>query len=236
MFKSLTAHHSSSSECTMLKFERKLPREFYVACSGGVDSMAVLHFLTNRARALPRVAYFNHGTAHSDGAEVFVRNYCSANHLPLIVGRVSRERVGRESPEEFWRNERYAFLHSLDLPVITAHNLNDCMETWIFSCLNGEGKLIPYRNRNVIRPFRQTPKSEFISWCTRHGVDWAEDASNTNTAYARNRIRHNILPEALLVNPGLEKVIRKKIMAEAAVDDVVEISPQTPCASQTETA
>jgi len=201
----------------MLKFEGELPREMYVACSGGVDSMAVLSFLANR-QAKPRAAYFNHGTTHSNSAEAFVRAYCSANSISLVVGHVRRERRARESMEEYWRNERYAFLHALDAPVVTAHNLNDCMETWVFSALHGDPKIIPYRNRNVIRPFRQTAKSELIEWCTQRAIPWAEDASNANTAYARNRIRHRIMPEALQINPGLEKVIRKKILAESSVN------------------
>jgi tRNA(Ile)-lysidine synthase len=199
----------------MIRFERNLPRNLYVACSGGVDSMAVLSFLMNR-QTKPRVAYFNHGTPHSVSTESFVREFCAKHNLELTVGHVQRVRMGRESQEEFWRNERYAFLHSLPLPVVTAHTLDDCMETWVFSALHGETKLIPYSNKNVIRPFRQTTKSEFISWCTRRGVEWVEDKSNQDTAYARNRIRHCIMPQALLINPGLEKVIRKKIMAEAA--------------------
>jgi tRNA(Ile)-lysidine synthase len=198
----------------MLRFEGELPQKLYVACSGGVDSMAVLSFLMNR-QTKPLVAYFNHGTEHSISAERFVRKFCEDNGLQLVIGNIQRDRMARESAEEFWRNERYGFLHTLDLPVITAHNLDDCVETWVFSSLNGEGKIIPYRNKNVIRPFRQTPKSEFISWCTRHRIPWAEDASNACVSYARNRIRHRILPEVKLINPGLDKVIRKKILAEA---------------------
>jgi tRNA(Ile)-lysidine synthetase-like protein len=201
----------------MIRLEGKIPHDFYVACSGGVDSMAALSFLMRRATK-PRVAYFNHGTQHSAQTEEFVRAFCEKYGLELTTGCVQRGRMARESREEYWRNERYAFLHSLQLPVITAHNLNDCIETWIFSSLHGEGKIIPYRNKNVIRPFRLTPKSELISWCSRHGVAWAEDASNSDTAYARNRIRHCIVPEALVINPGLEKVIRKKIMAEGPHD------------------
>ena len=199
----------------MLRFEGTIPQDLYIACSGGVDSMAVLSFLMNRANK-PRVAYFNHGTAHSNFADGFVRAFCDKHSLELTVGHIQRLRGFKESSEEYWRNERYAFLHSLSHPVVMAHNLNDCMETWIFTSLHGDGKLIPYRNKNVIRPFRQTTKAEFISWCTRHGVGWAEDASNTDTAYARNRIRHNIMPEALIINPGLEKVIRKKILSDVA--------------------
>jgi tRNA(Ile)-lysidine synthase len=196
----------------MIRFDGSLPTDLYVACSGGVDSMAVLSFLMNGRT--PKVAYFNHGTPHSQKTEVFIRDFCKANNLTLEVGHITCERNPRESKEEYWRNQRYAFLHGLNAPVVMAHNLDDCIETWIFSALNGNPKIIPYSNGNVIRPFRQTPKADFISWCVRKEIPWSEDSSNADCAYVRNRIRHKIVPEAKLVNPGLAKVIRKKIMAE----------------------
>jgi tRNA(Ile)-lysidine synthase len=196
----------------MLKFEGQLPHDCYVACSGGSDSMALLHFLQQKRR--PKVAYFNHGTEHSKAAEIFVRDYCRANDLHLEIASISAAKTGKESHEEYWRNERYRFFHSLPLPVLMAHNLDDCIESWIFSSLHGEGKIIPYRNVNVIRPFRQTPKADMREWCEKNRVAWAEDSSNLDCRYMRNHIRHRIVPEALVVNPGLAKVIRKKILAE----------------------
>ena len=175
--------------------------------------MAVLSFLMNR-QSKPRVAYFNHGTAHSEQTQSFVEEFCKSNSLDLVVGNINRAKGARESSEEYWRNQRYAFFHGLDLPVVTAHNINDCMETWIFTALHGEPKLIPYRNKNVIRPFRQTSKRDFIAWCQSKNIPWEEDASNKDVTYARNRIRHRIMPEALIINPGLEKVIRKRIRSQ----------------------
>jgi tRNA(Ile)-lysidine synthase len=96
--------------------------------------------------------------------------------------------------------------------VVTAHHLDDAVETWVFTSLHGESRLIPYSRGNVIRPFLLTPKSELVSWCERRGLAWSEDPSNTDTAYMRNLIRHKILPEALKVNPGLRTVVRKKYL------------------------
>ena len=57
-------------------------------------------------------------------------------------------------------------------------------------------------------------KDELISWCITKKVLWIEDPSNEDCKYARNQIRHKILPEALKINPGLAKVIKKKIIKE----------------------
>ena len=174
--------------------------------------MAALSFMSQR-RQKPRVAYFDHGTTSGSAARQFVASYCATHSLELRVGELQNQKPKGASQEEHWRNERYLFLHSLDGPVVMAHNLNDCMETWVFTALNGDPKLIPYSNRNVVRPFLATPKSEFIRWCTRHMTPWLEDTSNTDVRYTRNRIRRCIMPEALVINPGLYKVIKKKLLS-----------------------
>jgi len=200
----------------MLRFTHKLPDIPYtVAVSGGPDSMAVLDFLCGH-KIKPKVAYFNHGTEHGLEAEEFVKRFCEERKLAFAVGRIRAPKEKGESPEEFWRERRLAFLQNLGGPVITAHNLNDVVETWIFTSLHGNPKLLPYQNQNIIRPFRATPKSEFVSWCERHNVPYLNDPSNLDTKYIRNHIRHKLMPEALIVNPGLEKVIKKKVLENAA--------------------
>jgi tRNA(Ile)-lysidine synthase len=83
--------------------------------------------------------------------------------------------------------------------------------------MHGEGKIIPYSNKNVIRPFRLNRKSEFTNWCRNKNVSWIEDSSNSDTKYMRNFIRQEIIPKAMIVNPGLHKVIRKKILADPSL-------------------
>lgn len=195
----------------MINLVGKLPEAFIVACSGGVDSMAMLSFFCNR-KTRPSVAYFNHGTEHSQKTESFVRKYCEENELALYTRGIKRERNKNESLEEYWRNERYSFFRDLPGPVATAHNLDDCVETWIFTSLHGNPKIIPYRNQNVFRPFLATPKSDLIAWCAKNNIPHSEDESNKDVRFCRNRIRHRIVPEALLINPGLRTVIKKKII------------------------
>lgn len=197
----------------MIKFIGKLPQECIVACSGGVDSMAIASFLQNSKRKV-HIAYFNHGTAHGDKSEDFMKEYFKDN---LIIGKIKNPKHPKESYEEYWRNERYAFLHSFDLPVVTAHHLGDQIENWIFTSLHGNGRLIPYANKNVIRPFMVSDKSAFVSWCESKSVPWIDDASNLDVKFMRNKIRQDIVPHALVVNPGLKTVIRKKILKEIAV-------------------
>lgn len=196
----------------MLKFIGDFPRKCTIAFSGGIDSVVISDFLLNGKRDV-QLAFFHHGTINSERAEEFVRKFAEERRVPLKVGRINSEKSRGLSPEEFWRNERYAFLDSLGGPVVTGHHLGDAIETWIFTSLHGDSKLIPYSRGNVIRPFLITPKEEIRSWASRRNLTWIEDESNSDPRYMRNRIRMHIVPEALKVNPGLGTVIRKKYEA-----------------------
>ena len=195
----------------MIKFIGDLPRKCTIAFSCGIDSVVISDFLLNGKRDAT-LAFFHHGTINSERAEEFVRKFAEDRRVPLRIGRINSEKSRGLSPEEFWRNERYAFLDSLGGPVVTGHHLGDAIETWIFTSLHGDSKLIPYSRGNVIRPFLITPKEEIRSWASRRNLSWIEDESNSDPRYMRNRIRMNIVPEALKVNPGLGTVIRKKYL------------------------
>jgi len=195
----------------MIKLLTKIPRKVTVACSGGVDSMALVDFL-RRAHEV-KLAFFHHGTVNSESAFQFLKDWASENSIELEVGWLKTERPAELSLEEFWRHERYKFLENLPGTVVTAHHLDDAMETWVWSCLHGTPKLIPSRRNNVIRPLLTTPKKDLIEWCQRKNVSWIEDASNADTKFIRNFIRAELIPKALVVNPGLAKTISKKIVS-----------------------
>lgn len=195
----------------MIKFVGKLPYRPAIAVSGGPDSMAVLDFLKWKN---PLVLYFNHGTSHGKDAEIFVRDYCEKENLELSVGFINRDKQSNESPEEYWRNCRYDFLFSnnKDLPIITGHNLDDQVEQWIFSSFHGNPFLIPYRRGVLIRPFIITKKVDFVGWCKDRGVPYLVDPSNSSEKYMRSYIRNEVVSKALFVNPGIYKVVKKKIL------------------------
>ena len=98
--------------------------------------------------------------------------------------------------------------------MITGHHLNDVIEWFLFSSLHGEGKIIPYRNKNVIRPFISTSKCSLEDWCVRKKVPFLTDPANSDRMFMRSIIRHDIMPHAKLVNPGIEKTFRKLVEKE----------------------
>lgn len=195
----------------MIKLLNKVPDNVTVAVSGGVDSMVALSFLNNGRRKVS-AAYFDHGTDYGNVAKEMVQSYCSKNNIPLQISKISNDMNPKMSREEFWRNHRYSFLSSISGKVITAHHLDDVVEWWVFSSLHGQSRLIPYMNGNVIRPFLLTPKSEIIKWAKKNNIPYIDDPSNLDTSYMRNFIRHSMMPNVLNVNPGMQKMLRKKII------------------------
>ena len=176
--------------------------------------MAVVNFLMEGKRKV-QLAYFNHDTPHSKESESFVREYSERNNLNLIIGNVQGNREKKQSLEEYWRDERYRFLASLDSQfIITCHHLDDVVETWLFKCIHGNPGLIPYhRSSNIYRPFLMTEKREFVSYAKRREISWVEDPSNRMTKnIMRNHIRHDMMPHVLKINPGIRTTIRKKLI------------------------
>jgi tRNA(Ile)-lysidine synthase len=218
-------------ECAfMIKMLGRVDRDFILTLSGGVDSMVALDFLAKRNRNVLAL-HFDHGTEYGARARSFVEEVCLLNNIPLVVGSISRERDAGESKEAYWREQRYSFFDSWDdgrhsrvvdfdnqffkrSKIVTCHHLDDAVETYLFSSIRGNAKLIPYARQNYIRPFLLTKKSEIIEYANRQGVQWLDDPSNANQDFARNFIRHTLLPNALQVNPGLHKTVKKKILAQ----------------------
>jgi tRNA(Ile)-lysidine synthase len=177
--------------------------------------MVALDFLLKGGRR-PKIIHFNHQTEHGYEAEKFIRRRCVELSLDLTVETLASSRPAGVSEEEYWRNERYNVFNSLNEHVITVHHLDDAVEWWLFSSMHGTPKLISIRNKNVIRPFLLTKKESIRDWAIRHNVKYIEDPSNESRKHSRNIIRHDILPHALKVNPGLYKVVARKYQQRAS--------------------
>jgi len=200
----------------MIRVLKNIPKgDFGLACSGGVDSMAVANFLLNGGYS-PNIIYFNHNTKHGDEAEEFVKKYCKRHNLKLFIDRTDLK--PKSNKEKIWSDLRYEFFSKFNFPIITCHHLDDCVETYIFSCLRGFQSVIPYsKGSNIIRPFLLNEKSLFEKWCRDKRVPFIQDESNFSLDYSRNRIRNKIIPEALQVNPGLKTVVKKMIISETSL-------------------
>jgi len=196
----------------------KLPEKCLVAVSGGADSMVVAHWLRqgnpNRVEGIVNI---HHGTPFSEQAANFVGNYFTENSWgPVFIHHLWPKVPEGLSKEEYWREKRYkAFKDQAEwkgLPVVLAHNFDDCVEEYIMcTMVRGREGTIPYKHGNCIRPFRLWKKTSIRAYAKRNKIPYVEDPSNVDVSFKRNFIRHLIAPKVVELNPGIYKIVRKMI-------------------------
>lgn len=200
----------------MIKLNTQLPSHFYLAFSGGVDSLAVAHFL-KRGNKKFTLLHFDHGCEYSDNIRHEVEHRAQDLGLNLVTSKISSKTNSKKSLEAHWRDERYDFFNSVasvETPVITCHHLDDAVESWVWSSLHGKPHIIKpsVSGGTILRPFLMTEKEEFERYAKRNGLRPVDDPFNRDYDLTRNYIRSNIIPHAYAVNPGLKKVILKKYL------------------------
>jgi len=193
--------------------------------SGGADSLCLLYVLTHLPVKVV-AATFDHGLREESKAEV---EYCSkiADELGCefiteagdVRGAAIREHL---SLEEAARILRYQFLFDAAGTikadaVAVAHNADDQVETVLMHLLRGAGSSglsgMPYRSGDplersaipLIRPLLAVWRDEIRSFCQENGLTALEDASNQDSTYFRNRLRHELLPDLATYNVAVKK-------------------------------
>jgi tRNA(Ile)-lysidine synthase len=175
--------------------------------SGGADSVALLRAL-HRLGISCTVAHLNHGLrgAASDADEQFVRELAGELNLPLAAGQAdvrARAESGGLSIEMAARQARHEFFAEFGEAVIAlAHHADDQVETFLLRLARGAGidglSGMPFRQDvgplRLVRPMLEIPRKAITAWLEENGFAWREDATNTDEAFLRNRVRHRILP------------------------------------------
>jgi tRNA(Ile)-lysidine synthase len=199
-----------------------LPKKYWIAVSGGVDSMSVLHWLDKPSRwaALDGVVHINHNTgAHANKAERLVSRYMLEKlpGLRFLKFRIEGSPPKGESKEAWWRAERYRIFGSVpgDSPIILGHHFDDCLEEYIMCTLvRGYASTIPYKHDRCIRPFRLWKRKDILKYAKENKVSYLNDPTNDDTRFKRNLIRHEIVPKVLELNPGVYNIVERLIRAE----------------------
>jgi len=191
------------------------PRDHILtAVSGGADSVALLFNLLTLQESFPisiTVCHINHNLrgAESDADEAFVRELCEKHSLPFLCHSIE---IKGGSLEEAARQARYDCLqkaaqHCGANKIALGHNLNDNAETLLLRLCRGTGLAglggIPPVRGNIIRPLIETERAEIEAYLNARGIPYRTDSTNADTAYTRNRIRHEIIPALQQINPQI---------------------------------
>ena len=183
-----------------------------VAFSGGLDSLVLLHLL----RFTPGLtaggvvaAHFDHGMRVESGDDAaWVKGLCRAWDIPLRRGLAGTPPVDEACAREL----RYAFLEQVRQAtgggvVLTAHQADDQVETVLFRLLRGTGPeglagIPEWRYPGVGRPLLPFRRRELEDYAQAQKLRPREDPTNRDPAFARNRIRHQLLPLLESIHPG----------------------------------
>lgn len=203
------------------------------AVSGGADSVflliALLELAPRIGAPVAGVAHLNHklrGEA-SDADERFVAALAKRHGIPFHHHEARIAEAGGNL-EQAARRARIDFFESLIREgkanrIATGHTLDDQAETVLFRMLRGSGltglaAIAPATGGGVIRPLLEISRAEIEDFLRGRGMEWREDASNREPRFARNRIRHDLLPQLEREwNPELRRTLAR--MADLAREE-----------------
>lgn len=171
-----------------------------VAVSGGADSVCLLHLLKKLDLRLLAV-HVNHklrGQESEDDAQFVTDLAAKLGVESCVVERDVRDCGGNLEQEA--RRARYEVFRELNVDrIATGHTKSDQAETVLFRFLRGSGSaglagIRPVTTGSIVRPLIEVERSEILAYLREHGIPWREDSSNAALDFARNRIRHELLP------------------------------------------
>jgi tRNA(Ile)-lysidine synthase len=195
--------------------------EILVAVSGGLDSVVLCHLLHQCGQKMA-LAHVNYGLrgSESDGDELLVRALAQQLECKAFFLDAKKEMSSSEKGvQQVAREIRYQWFNELQREhhiqfLLTAHHLNDQIETILFQYLRGGmwsslRGMLPLNDR-IFRPLLTFQRKELIAFAEEHKLEWREDSSNQTDDYQRNYLRHQVLPLLLHINPNLEQSIASR--------------------------
>ncbi len=189
-----------------------------IGLSGGADSVALLEVLCSfREEMSLRLAavHVHHGIRDEAELDVeFCRKLCEEKQVTFFTEYAKVPELARQqglTVEEAGRQVRYKQFEicreRLGFDVVAvAHHQNDQAETMLFQLFRGSGLRgltgIPFKRDNIIRPLLAVSREEIEAYIKARSLNYVTDSTNAEDAYARNKIRHHILPVAEEITSG----------------------------------
>ncbi len=193
-----------------------------VACSGGVDSICLLHYLNSIKNDLDcEIVAVNvdHGIRANSALDTeFVMQFCKDHGIRAYKFKGEAVKVSKEEGltlEQAARKVRYGVFETLISrgladKIALAHHQQDQAETVLLNILRGAGLngargMEPMRDGIYIRPFLATPKEEIMAYMDENSLEFVQDETNADTTYSRNYIRNIVMPTLRKKFKGVDK-------------------------------
>ncbi len=152
----------------------------------------------------------------SDADERHCAELCRSLGVEIEVERPRRPE-GPGNLQSWARDTRYAAAAGLAerraATIVTGHTADDQVETILYRLASSPSRraLLGMRPRNgrLARPLLGFTRAQTTAYCEQRHLAWRDDSSNAEPAYARNRVRHGLLPELAKIHPAAaENVLR----------------------------
>ena len=200
-----------------------------VLLSGGRDSVCLLD-LAVRLGCDVAALHVDHGL-RPDSAEdaAFCADLCEQPNVELTVRHAGASDGG--NVQAWARERRYGAASELAQPrgatIATGHTATDQVETVLYRLAASPGRrallgMPGARRARLVRPLLEVTREETAAYCAERGLSWREDPSNASDAYARNRVRAELLPVLRALHPAAEANVLRTLALlrdEAAVLD-----------------
>jgi tRNA(Ile)-lysidine synthase len=205
-------------------------RPLIVLLSGGADSVCLLDRMVAEGRAV-HALHVDFGLRAGSGEDAsFCEVLCERLGVPLTVHRPASPPAG--NVQAWARDERYRVAFALaerhGADVATGHTATDQVETVLYRLAASPGRRallgMPERDGRLVRPLLGMTHEETVAHCRARGLPWREDPSNASPRYARNRVRHGLVPALRALHPAAEANVLRTVDVlrdEAAVLDAV---------------
>ncbi|PID77184.1 MAG: tRNA lysidine(34) synthetase TilS [Deltaproteobacteria bacterium] len=209
-----------------------------VACSGGPDSICLLHLLTRcrPARNLMAV-YVNHGLRpdEAQNEERLVQDFCRSCQIGFQAVSVNVPALAtsrKMSIEDAARILRYQKLEEIREQagfdkIALGHTADDQTENFFIKLIRGTNCAglagIKPASGKLIRPLLGQPKKTLLVYLEATGISYCHDSSNDDQRFLRNKIRRRLLPQLKTeYNPSIDEKIRQIGIILTRENDLLE--------------
>ena len=199
---------------------------YLIGVSGGRDSVALFHWLSQSGYKNLIVCHLNHHLRgrSSDADARFVEKLAAKVDVDLEMGSANVRALAAKqkiSIEAAGREARYKFFAEVAKrrpcrTIFLAHHADDLVETFLINLFRGSGttglgamreiskRRVDDVDLTVVRPFLGLWRSEIDEYIAAQQLKFREDESNKDLAALRNRIRRRVIPY-------LEKILGRNI-------------------------
>lgn len=193
--------------------------QYYVACSGGVDSMVLLYLLKKLGKDVSAL-HVNYHLRGEDSMkdQLLIERFCKKENITcyiksLDLGSYLKETGG--NLQDVARESRYSFFETFagkpNVKILLGHHADDQIETFFLNLARGPGMMglacMLSKNGVYWRPFLKFTKAEIVQYAKSNNIEWREDDSNASHKYSRNKLRNVILPEISKSIPTLKESV-----------------------------